>query len=276
MRPSERLKSMAESSRDPGQKALFLQQFFRLHVGETIGDCIACAASPNKVGVQGKSPAFLSLVTHEPMNIDWIEAVGREMGKIGLSSNDIGFVSRVQCSGGDVRACGQNFRSVWALHSSRIWVLTGQTASVIYANEIDMARSHGTWSEGLNNGVKVWYFLTHDPREDFKGFTEDISALGSLFHYAWTIFMGELYPGSHFVHSLTYEQICDVVANEFKAVLQKIPEGRRTDEFMRIMSRILADNRAGEGMATRAFYDDEFAAKCGIDPRSLRGVVHGF
>jgi hypothetical protein len=109
-----------------------------------------------------------------------------------------------------------------------------------------------TENPGLINGNKVMQGLL---REDF-------TKLSSLLHYAWAVHMTELYPQSGFEHQLTYEQICDVVANDVKQALLDIPPGQRSDEYMRIMLRIVRDPT---GLAARAFWDDEMARKCGVD-----------
>jgi len=92
----------------------------------------------------------------------------------------------------------------------------------------------------------------------------DFSALGSLLHYAWATQMQEMYPGSTFEHGMTYEQICDVVANDVKQALLRIPAEKRTDEYMRIMTRICG-GRDNAGMAARALWDNGMAVKCGVD-----------
>lgn len=286
MRPSERFKHLADSTHDPKAKGLFMQQYFRAHVQEQIGDCRRCHAC-NLVNGQriqlAKTPAFMSFVSVTPMSLEWKSWVANGLGMIGHGMDDVGFFAQVSCpveraDSEAIGACRPNYQALQALHSSRILVLLGDAASSVFMDRVDLKQAHGTWTESVNGKNRVYYFLTYDPRDGApqrESFLADLPALGSLFHYAWTVFMGELYPGSQFVSQLSYEQICDVVANDLKRVLMSIPEGRRINEFMQLMSRILADSRAGEGMAVRALYDDEFMRKCGISKDMIDQVVRG-
>ena len=285
---------LAESAQTEEQRNLFLQQHYRQSTRDKIDNCRACSRySGLHTGFWSKTPAFVSFVTAEPMQAGPFIDDLRDywLPGIGLKLEDVCCFSMVSCVtpanvflqpfGESVAACKENFDWQIALSSSRVFVLVGDwPASLIYKELPNMQDIAGTWVElvkKLENGVKFkqFFFFLNPPnylqnsnRQLIRQtLAADFRALDSLIKYAWAVNIQELYPGSDFQHELTYEQMCDVVANDVKKVLLSTPPHERTDVYMQLMLRVCRDN---SGHAVRAFWDDDMARRCGVDPAEIR------
>lgn len=279
-----RFLALANSAQTVEQRNLFLQQHYRQLARKQIDSCQNCGfARGSKPGFQGKTPAFASFISQLPIrDTGGILELENQLKGIGYRLQDVCLMSLAACSPRDIATeyadryhavgqCRGNFQMQMQLASSRVFVLLGlEAASLLFGDQPkNLQDVRGNWTElRTPDGTKQWWFVTENPsyaagnkimqdllREDFR-------KLGSLLHYAWAVNMSELYPSSNFEHQFTYEQICDVVANDIKQALLDIPPGERDDEFLRIMLRIFRDKT---GLAARAFWDNNMARKCGID-----------
>lgn len=273
-----RFLKLADSASTPEQKALFMQQHFRLHTRIALDSCRSCRLGGicKCVGFRGKTPAFLSFISYSPLSENQVTILSDLLKIVGYGINDVCLMSLISCDsdgfdGTEENACYENLQRQMALASSRVFVLIGRmTSHLATGTRVNSIRDiRGTWFESRNRaGFKQFMFITEDVDTDFNLMKLDFNALGSLLHYAWATQMQEFFPGAAFEHKMSYEQICDVVANDVKQALMKIPPERRTEEFVNLMTRICS-NRDESGMASRAFWDPVMAIKCGIDPKSL-------
>lgn len=278
---SDRFLKLAQSAQTEEQHNLFLSQHYRYTVRSQINQCSLCPAGQGgHIGFQGKTPSFVTFITMLPMrSTAAMMEFETQLNSIGYRPADVCWMSMVACEwsgsvGSDrfqlASICHGNLVQQMQLSSSRVFVLMGlDAASLLFGSEPkNMQDIRGEWLEQVNGGQKQWWFVTENPaivngNKVMQGLLrEDFTKLASLLHYAWAVHMTELYPQSGFEHQLTYEQICDVVANDVKQALLDIPPGQRSDEYMRIMLRIVRDPT---GLAARAFWDDEMARKCGVD-----------
>lgn len=282
--PNDRFLKLADSAPTPEQRNLFLQQHYRMLVRGQIDSCQKCGyGRGSHVGFQGKTPAFVSFISQLPLrDTAGLFELESQLEGIGYKMNDVCLLSLASCIPRDmpveyadryhaVEYCRGNFQTQMQLASSRVFVLLGlEAASLLFGDQPkNLQDVRGNWTElKTPSGVKQWWFVTDHPsyvagNKVMQGLLrEDFQKLGSLLHYAWAVNMTELYPGTSFEHQFTYEQICDVVANDIKQALLGIPAGERDDEFLRIMLRIFRDKT---GLAARAFWDNNMARKCGID-----------
>jgi len=279
---NDRFLKLANSAPTEEQRNVFLQQHFRLSVRSALDSCRGCEYwTGHHTGFQGKTPAFCSFVTQLPLN-DGLPELERQLGTIGYRLEDVCRISLAGCSPANpveqygyryqaASLCKSNFQWQLGLASSRVFVLLGlEACTYLFGDQPkNLQDVRGNWTELITpNGTKQFWFVTDHPGHVKNNpvmrdlMREDFEKLGSLLHYAWAVQMAELHPGSRFEHQLTYEQICDVVANDIRAALARIPPGKRSDEFMRLMLRIVRDPT---GLAARALWDDEMARKCGVD-----------
>ena len=276
----DRFLKLANAAASEEQRAMFMQQHFRLNTQLKIEECRGCfrGGIGNCVGFRCKTPAFLSFVSREPLGNVELGVIGSLLPGVGYSGDNVCFISMISCARpqqqGDPNlglceeACRINLNWQMALASSRVFVLLGADSAHLATGERlgSLKDVRGSWYESRNSlGAKQFMFLADYPSLDNKQLLQQqFEQLGSLLHYAWATQMQELYPGSSFEHQMSYEQVCDVVANDVKQALLRIPAERRTEEYMRIMTRICG-GRDGAGLAARALWDNAMAVKCGLD-----------
>lgn len=275
---TDKFLQLANSAATPEQKSMFMGQHFRAVTRQKIESCRLCdlGGQGRCQGFSGKTPAFMSIVTDVPISVyaqDWV--CEKLLPIVGYKREDVCFIPMTSCLPGhpclkeDRRGqCRPNYEWQVSLASSRVFVLMGKgPASLIYGHEPEDLKSiRGSWTEVRNRqGLTDFMFVT----DEWSGnqatnllIEEDFKQLGSVLHYAWAVHMRELFPGAEFELGMSYEQICDVVANDVRRVLARVPEGKRSEEFMQIMIRICHDQT---GLAVKALYDNDMARKCGID-----------
>lgn len=267
-----RFLKLSQSAATPEQAAMFMQQHFRSVVRTQLESCRLCPLGGviKPIGFEGKTPSFVSLVTAGP--IRYRNFVSEKcLPILGYRAEDVCFIPMQACEQDDrltnyIPNCRGNFETQLALASSRVFVLMGtKPASYIYGTEPDSVKDiRGTWTQLKNKaGMTCFYFITDEPNATNQpAIEEDFRSLGSLLHYAWAVQMVELYPESNFQHQMSYDQIVDVVVNDFRKVLMNVQPAKRGEEFMRIMTRVVRDQ---SGLAVKAFWDNNLATKCGID-----------
>ena len=271
----DRFLKLAQAAVTPEQHGLFMQQHFRLQTRIKLEECRLCELGGRATctGFSGKTPAFLSFISAVPLNHIEIGCLNYLLPGIGYELKDVCMIPLVACGVSESHSayeylCKENVEWQMSLSSSRVFVLVGAGAAhLALGDRVTSVRdSHGSWYETRSSsGFKRFMFITESLAADNQLVLQnDFNALGSLLHYAWATQMQEMYPGSTFEHGMTYEQICDVVANDVRQALLKIPAEKRTDEYMRIMTRICG-GRDDAGMAARALWDNGMAVKCGVD-----------
>ena len=271
----DRFLKLAQAAVTPEQHGLFMQQHFRLQTRIKLEECRLCELGGRATctGFRGKTPAFLSFISAVPLNHIEIGCLNYLLPGIGYELKDVCMIPLVACGVSESHSayeylCKENVEWQMSLSSSRVFVLVGAGAAhLALGDRVTSVRdSHGSWYETRSSsGFKRFMFITESLAADNQLVLQnDFNALGSLLHYAWATQMQEMYPGSTFEHGMTYEQICDVVANDVRQALLKIPAEKRTDEYMRIMTRICG-GRDDAGMAARALWDNGMAVKCGVD-----------
>jgi len=271
----DRFLKLAQAAVTPEQHGMFMQQHFRLQTRIRLEECRNCelGGRASCIGFRGKTPAFLSFVSAIPLDQFELKMLARLLPGVGYELKDVCMIPLVACATNEQHSayeylCQENVEWQMSLSSSRVFVLVGAGAAHLALGDrvSSVKDSHGSWYETRSSsGFKRFMFISESLRDDnLITLTNDFSALGSLLHYAWATQMQEMYPGSTFEHGMTYEQICDVVANDVKQALLKVPAEKRTDEYMRIMTRICG-GRDDAGMAARALWDNGMAIKCGIN-----------
>lgn len=280
MQDSDRFLKLAQASSSKEQAALFMQQHFRLKTREKIDNCRACCLGGRNYcqGFSGKTPCFLSFVSKWPINNDGRILIGELLRIVGYKLEDVCFISLISCRSESPidhasesyieSCCRDNFNWQMSLSSSRVYVMLGEDCFHYVTGDRNsrIGEFRSQWFEQKNSaGARQFVFLTDYPySRNTENLKSSFGDLGTLLHYAWATQMQEFYPGSSFEHKMTYEQICDVVANDIKIALMNIPAEKRTDEFMRLMLRV-CNFPDPSGLASRAFWDNGMAERCGID-----------
>lgn len=310
MKDWEKILKAAENVKDPAARSKLMQQGYRLKVKDKVGSCMGCplgaidcnreydyfssvTSAPARSVFSGPSPAFLAFVDGTPQMEDIRKRSAfseeRERGImegmlriVGFKIDQVAFISSIACMDpfssyreGD---CKENLEWQMGVVGARVFVLMGEEAVKRTLYPVDMNQAHGTWKEIGTGYDKRYYFITRHPLEAmgepvlFEQMQEDFNRLGSLLHVAWVEFMQGVMPHDKIevTRTLTYEEICDLVAGMIRHHLLGIAPGNRTSEFLKIMGRAVY---GGGELAIKAFWDDGFAARIGVDMEKAKGEM---
>lgn len=310
MKDWEKILKAAEGVRDPAARSKLMQQGYRLKVKDKVGSCVSCplgaldcnreydyfssnASIPSRSIFSGPSPTFLALVDGSPQieDIRKRAAFSEESGRgivevmlriVGFKIEQVAFISSIACMDpfGSYREgdCRENLEWQMGVVGARVFVLMGDEAVRRTLYPVDMKQAHGTWKEVGAGHEKRYYFIVRHPLEAmrdsglFEEMQQDFNRLGSLLHVAWVEFMQGVMPHDKIevTRTLTYEEICDLVAGMIKHHLLGIAPGNRTNEFMKIMGRAVY---GGGELAIKAFWDDGFAKMIGVDMEKAKGEM---
>lgn len=271
---------------DPVIREKLVRQSYRMRVEEKISNCQACplGVSQNyRAQIVGPTPCFLAFV-HEgpayghrwPINVDQIEIFRQLLKIVGHTEEQVAIMGSICCpdpgySYPVTNPCRDNLEWQMGLSGARVFVLLGEEVCKRVLYPVNMNDAHGSWRMVLGaNGDKRYYFLARRPSqciENKKVWEEmkaDYNSLGKLLHMAWVEHMVRVIPGASRRMELDYDGICDLVAGMIKHYLMNLRPGERTETYMQIMTR-MAHVSNGEGNVIRAFWDDEFARKVGVD-----------